>query len=231
MLEPALTWIRSLKDPFRNPNAAAQWIAALPTSDAMALQKEALDLVASFPDGRRIVGPAQAEALLRIDARLEPVLAQLAQQYATNYQKSTDVETRLWHAVFDLVKAFAAAYGAVLRGGVPARDAQALARPAAVDPRPSRPLPGHRRQVPAVPLRHLGSRAMARISRALRVRAGARLAEERARLRRRHVLAAGRMRRAGIPEDAAARCASIRAISRRIRSNGWRGSWMAGPRR
>ena len=119
MLEPALTWIRSLKDPFRNPNAASQWIATLPTSDAMALQKEALDLVASFPGSRRAVGPPQAEALLRVDARLEPVLSQLAQQYATNYQKSTDVETRLWHSVFDLVKAFAAAYGAVLRVGYP----------------------------------------------------------------------------------------------------------------
>ena len=118
-LESELSW--SLKDPFRNSNAAAQWIAALPTTDAMALQKEALDLVASFPGGRRILGPAQAEALLRVDARIEPVLAQLAQQYATNYQKSTDVETRLWHAVFDLVKAFAAAYGAVLRGGLSAR--------------------------------------------------------------------------------------------------------------
>ncbi len=140
MLEPALTWIRSLKDPFRNPNAAAQWIAGLPATDAMALQKEALELVANFPGSRRVVGPAQAEALLRIDARLEPVLAQLAQQYATNYQKSTDIETRLWHAVFDLVKAFAAAYGAVLRAGYPRADAQALAGAAAVDSRPSRPL-------------------------------------------------------------------------------------------
>jgi len=119
VLEPAFSWIRSLKDPFRNSSAAAQWISTLPTSDTIALQKEALDLVAGFPDARRVIGPNQAEALLRVDARLEPVLAQLAQQYATNYQKSTDVETRLWHAVFDLVKAFAAAYAAVLRVGYP----------------------------------------------------------------------------------------------------------------
>ncbi|MET0682811.1 MAG: hypothetical protein ABWZ29_05655 [Casimicrobiaceae bacterium] len=124
MLEPALTWFRSLKDPFRNPNAAAQWIAGLPATDAIALQKEALELVAGFPGSRSVVGPAQAEALLRVDARVEPVLAQLAQQYATNYQKSTDVETRLWHAVFDLVKAFTAAYGAVLRAGYPRADAK-----------------------------------------------------------------------------------------------------------
>jgi len=119
MLEPALSWLRSLKDPFRNSNAAVQWIAGLPTTDAIALQKEALELVATFPGSRSVVGPAQAEALLRVDARVEPVLAQLAQQYAANYQKSTDVETRLWHSVFDLVKAFTAAYGAVLRAGYP----------------------------------------------------------------------------------------------------------------
>mgnify|MGYP003693838625 CR=1 FL=1 len=99
----------------------------MPTTDAMALQKEALELVASFPGSRRIVGPAQAEALLRVDARLEPVLAQLAQQYATNYQKSTDVETRLWHAVFDLVKAFTAALRRRAARGLSARGAQALA--------------------------------------------------------------------------------------------------------
>ena len=76
-----------------------------------------------FPGrARRSSGPRQVEALLRIDARLEPILAQLAQQYTTNYQKSTDVETRLWHAVFDLVKAFAAAYGAALRAGYPRAD-------------------------------------------------------------------------------------------------------------
>jgi hypothetical protein len=145
MLEPALTWIRSLKDPFRNANAAAQWIDALPTTDAMVLQKEALELVAKFPGARRVAGYAQAEALLRIDARLEPVLVQLAQQYATNYQKSTDVETRLWHAVFDLVKALC---GGVCRAAdrLPARRPQAVARTAAMDLGPPRPLQGHRRQ-------------------------------------------------------------------------------------
>ena len=119
MLQSSLSFIRSLKDPLRNSNTAMQWIAALATTDALELQKEALELIANFPGSRRAVGPAQVDALLRIDARFEPVLAQLAQQYATSYQKSTAIETRLWHAVFDLVKAFSAAYRAVLRAGYP----------------------------------------------------------------------------------------------------------------
>ncbi len=122
MIEPVLTWLRSFNDPLRSPGAVAQWIGALPTADALAIQKEALELVATFPGARTVVGPAQAEALLKIDARLEPVIAQLAQQYTTNYQRSTGVETRLWHAVFDLVKAFSAAYGAALRAGYPRAD-------------------------------------------------------------------------------------------------------------
>jgi hypothetical protein len=120
--EPVVTWFRSFGDPLRNTKSAAQWIASLPTTDAMAIQKEALELVAKFPGARRVAGLAQAEALLRIDARLEPILSQLSQQYTTNYQKSTAIETRLWHAVFDLVKAFAAAYGAALRAGYPRAD-------------------------------------------------------------------------------------------------------------
>jgi hypothetical protein len=120
--EPVVAWLRSFGDPFRNTKAAAQWIASLPATDAMAIQKEALELVARFPGSHGVAGPAQAEALLKIDARMEPILSQLAQQYTTNYQKSTAIETRLWHAVFDLVKAFAAAYAAALRAGYPRAD-------------------------------------------------------------------------------------------------------------
>ena len=120
--EPVVAWLRSFGDPLRNTKAAAQWIATLPSTDAMAIQKEALDLVSRFPGSRRVAGPAQAEALLRIDARLEPVLSQLSTQYTTNYQKSTAIETRLWHGVFDLVKAFASAYSGTLRAGYPRAD-------------------------------------------------------------------------------------------------------------
>ena len=108
---------RALRDPLRGGTAAARWIASLPSGDPLQLQREALDLVASFPDGRRSIGPAQAEALLRIDARLEPIISQLTAQYTANYQRSSSVETRLWHGVFDLVKAFTAAYQATLKAG------------------------------------------------------------------------------------------------------------------
>jgi hypothetical protein len=111
------TWRRSLRDPLRSGNAAARWIASLPTSDPLQLQRETLDLVASFPGGRRRIGPAQAEALLRVDARCEPIISHLTAQYTANYQRSSGVETRLWHGVFDLVKAFTAAYQAALKSG------------------------------------------------------------------------------------------------------------------
>src|SRR6185312_17383367 len=91
-------WKRSLSDPLRTPAAAARWIASLPATDALQLQHEALDLVTSFPGGRRAIGPAQAEALLRIDARFEPVIHDLTEQYTVNYQRSSSVETRLWHS-------------------------------------------------------------------------------------------------------------------------------------
>jgi hypothetical protein len=122
MVEPILNWFRSLNDPLRGAGTATRWIGALPPGDAIALQKEVLDLVAEFPGARKDVGPGQVEALLKIDARLEPVLMQLTQQYTANYQRSTGVETRLWHAVFDLVKAFTAAYNQALKAGYPRAD-------------------------------------------------------------------------------------------------------------
>jgi hypothetical protein len=119
MIEPIFNWFKSLNDPLRNANLASRWIAQLPTGDPAAIQKQALEVVAEFPGARREVGPGQVEALLKIDARLEPIIAQLTQQYTANYQKSSAVESRLWHAVFDLVKAFIAAYNAALKSGYP----------------------------------------------------------------------------------------------------------------
>ena len=119
MISPFVSWLKSLRDPFRNAKHAGRWIAQLPGGDAMAIQKLATELVAEFPGARKDIGPGQVEALLKIDARLEPVVAQLTQQYTANYQKSSAVETRLWHAVFDLVKAFVIAYGIALKAGYP----------------------------------------------------------------------------------------------------------------
>ncbi len=114
-----LAWFRSFSDPLSSASNAARWIGQLPTGDTTSLQKEALELVASFPGSRRDAGPGQVEALLRIDGRMEPVIAQLTQQYTQNYQKSTGIESRLWHAVFDLVKAFINAYHIALKAGFP----------------------------------------------------------------------------------------------------------------
>src|SRR5205809_8095205 len=103
MIETVYTWVRSLGDALRNPAYADRWIGQLPTGDSMAIQKEALELVAKFPGARKDVGAAQVEALLKVDAPLEPIIAQLTQQYVTNYQKSSAVESRLWHSAVDLV--------------------------------------------------------------------------------------------------------------------------------
>ena len=111
------TWRRSLRDPLRGGKSASRWIASLPTGDPLTMQREALDLVSSFPGSRRSIGPAQAEALLRVDARFEPIISHLTAQYTANYQRSSGVETRLWHGVFDLVKAFTGAYQAALKAG------------------------------------------------------------------------------------------------------------------
>jgi len=117
-----LNWLRSFSDPLTSANNAARWIGQLPTDEAANVQKEALELVSGFPGTRKEAGPGQVEALLRIDARVEPIIAQLTQQYTQLYQKSTGVESRLWHSVFDLVKAFTAAYQVALKAGYPRAD-------------------------------------------------------------------------------------------------------------
>src|SRR5438552_16778399 len=112
-----LTWRRSFADPLRNATSAARWVATLPAGDALQLQREALDLIASFPGTRRAIAPAQTEALMRLAARFEPIIAQLTAQYYAIYQRSSDVETRLWKGVLDHVRSFTAAYESVLMSG------------------------------------------------------------------------------------------------------------------
>lgn len=117
MIDPVLDWLRHLKDPLRNPAQVRRFIARLPEVDALEVQRASLELLANFPGGGRDVTAPQLEALLKLDARLEPIIKDLTRQYTTNYQKSSTVESRLWHAVFDLVKAFIAAYNAALQSG------------------------------------------------------------------------------------------------------------------
>ena len=119
MIDPVLDWLRHLKDPLRNATQAGRWIARLPVGDVLEIQRQALELLANFPVGGRDVTAPMLEALLRLDARLEPIVKDLTRQYTINYQKSSTVESRLWHAVFDLVKGFIGAYNAALQGGFP----------------------------------------------------------------------------------------------------------------
>ncbi len=119
MIEPLFDWVRQLNDPLRNAKLARRWISKLPRGDVLEVQRQCLELVANFPGRRKEATVAQVEALLKVDARLEPIIADLTRQYTVNYQKSSTVESRLWHAVFDLVKAFVAAYHHALTAGFP----------------------------------------------------------------------------------------------------------------
>src|SRR6185295_5146253 len=119
MIEPVLDWVRRLNDPLRNTTQIGRWMARLPAGDVLEIQRKSLELLAAFPSGGREATAAQVEALLELDARLEPIVRDLTRQYTLNYQKSSTVESRLWHAVFDLVKGFVSAYNAALQAGFP----------------------------------------------------------------------------------------------------------------
>ena len=158
MLEPALTWIRSLKDPFRNANAAAQWIDALPTTDAMAPAEGGAGARREIPrrPPRRRLRPGRGAAADRREARARPRAARAAVR-----DELPEEHRRRDAAVARRLRSGQGLCGGLRRrasGGLPALRPQALAGVAAVDPGPPRPLQGHRRQVPAVPLRHAGSR-------------------------------------------------------------------------
>ncbi len=165
-------WRRSLSDPLRNAKAAARWIASLPAERrAAAAARGARPGHVVSRQGAARSGRRRPKRCCESTRASSPSSLELTAQYTANYQRSSSVETRLWHAVFDLVKAFTAAYQAALKTRLRRRRGQAVESGAAGRAGSARPLQGARRQVPAVSLRALDTRAMARIPRALRIRA------------------------------------------------------------
>ena len=88
---PSQLGLRSLNDPLRNATyGGALDRARCPPATRWRSRRRRSSSSPSFPARAATSGPAQVEALLKIDARLEPIIAQLTQQYTTNYQKSTE---------------------------------------------------------------------------------------------------------------------------------------------
>ena len=80
MIEPLLDWLRRLKDPLRNSTQIGRWMARLPAGDVLEIQRQSLELLANFPSGGREADAAQLEALLKLDARLDPIIGDLTGQ-------------------------------------------------------------------------------------------------------------------------------------------------------
>jgi hypothetical protein len=84
MIDPVLEWLRHLKDPLRTPAQARRFIARLPDGDVLEAQRMSLEVLANFPAGGRDITAHQLEALLALDARLDPIILDLTRQYTAN---------------------------------------------------------------------------------------------------------------------------------------------------
>ena len=118
-------------DPLRSPTAAARWIAAAaPAPTPCSCSAKRSTSSRRFPGGRRAIGPAPGRARCsRIDARVEaPRSPSWPRSTPLHYQRSTSVETRLWHGVFDLGQGLHRRVpgGARRAGHVGARERQAV---------------------------------------------------------------------------------------------------------
>ena len=83
MIERGFNWLKSLNDPLRNANLASRWIAQLPTGDAAAIQKQALEIVSGMtgvvekptflPPAVAKVAAAGVEGAFRVRGKHPPV--------------------------------------------------------------------------------------------------------------------------------------------------------------
>jgi hypothetical protein len=116
MPQRILKTFRALFDPLRNTEAAERFIAALPVSDPVATRERVVGALSNSPRDTAMRAP-RVEALLKLDARLESLVAELIATYTAAYDKSAENELRTWQAAFDIIKLFVAAYGGAWRAG------------------------------------------------------------------------------------------------------------------
>jgi hypothetical protein len=110
MFEGVIDWLRAKRDPLRGEHSAARWAATMSSGDLFDIQKRVVETVGTFPLHRKRVLPEHADALVRVDARVEQTVADLEVHYLAGFSASPDAEARLWRAVFELDRVMLAAY-------------------------------------------------------------------------------------------------------------------------
>ncbi len=101
--------------PLRDARSAQRWLATLPFNDPLVVQREVVTALGAAAERTARRTPSVLAAVFRVDAQTTALARTLMTQYAEIANRSSKIESQLWHALFDLTQGFLACYAAFAR--------------------------------------------------------------------------------------------------------------------
>lgn len=103
---------KHFRDPLADAKTAERWLASLPATDPLAIQRDVLAELGKLTERGASRTPPGLEAVFHVDAHTEELRRTLTEQYIEHAARSSRIETQIWQSLFDLTQGFLLCYGA-----------------------------------------------------------------------------------------------------------------------
>jgi len=103
------------ESPLSSPRSATKWLEQLPVGDALKAHSAILTEIRRFNDHLTEPNKARLEALMLLDEKAQDLRDTLVRQYLRNARMSRNVESQLWHEVYNLLWETARSYHSLIR--------------------------------------------------------------------------------------------------------------------
>src|SRR6202163_992395 len=113
---------KDLSDPLQNAKAAATWLRQLPSLDVIGRQQQVISVLDAMRKTQRVPDLNRIAAIQFVDAALGADRRQLIKQYIENSESAPKRAERIWHALWEMSKAFTLAYQSGLEAAVQQAD-------------------------------------------------------------------------------------------------------------
>ncbi len=108
---------KNFRDPLADARTAERWLASLPVTDPLAIQRDVLTELGKLCERAASRTPQGLEAVFHVDAHTTELRRTLTTQYIEHAARSSRIETQIWQSLFDLTQGFLLCYGAFAARG------------------------------------------------------------------------------------------------------------------
>ena len=100
--------------PLSSPRLATQWLENLPVGDALKAHASILKEIRQFNEELTVLTKARLEVLMLLDEKSQDLCDTLVRQYLRNARMTRNMESQLWHEIYNLMWETARSYHAFI---------------------------------------------------------------------------------------------------------------------